>query len=123
MRVNVNGKRMTVHSLIAAAFYGERSQGHDVRHLNSDKSDNRADNLQYGTRRENLHDSIRLGIHQHGERHYKAKLTIEQAKDIWLRAWRGERQKTIAAEYGIGPDEVSRIKTGQRWKHAIEATT
>lgn len=119
LRVNVRGKRITVHSLVALAFYGERPKGYDVRHLNGDRSDNRASNLAYGTRKENIGDAVRLGTHYHGERHYRAKLTIQQVKEIKQRAMAGERQKQIAAEFGIGADQVSRIKTGQRWKFAI----
>lgn len=51
----------TVHSLVAAAFHGPRPEGLDVAHGNCVKTDNRASNLRYATRSENLLDSVMLG--------------------------------------------------------------
>jgi hypothetical protein len=57
------GKSRThlVHRLVCAAFHGDPpSAGHtDVRHLNGDKTDNRAVNLAWGTRSENMLDVVR----------------------------------------------------------------
>ena len=54
-----------VHQLVAAAFLGPRPDGAETRHLNGDSGDNRAANLQYGTRSENTEDSKRHGTHFH----------------------------------------------------------
>lgn len=45
-----------VHALVAAAFIGPRPAGLDVRHLDDDKSNNRVENLAYGTRKQNIAD-------------------------------------------------------------------
>lgn len=52
-----------VHALVAAAFIGPRPEGLEVRHLNGDRLDNRAENLAYGTRSENMRDAVRHGTH------------------------------------------------------------
>lgn len=54
--------RMKVHHLVAEAFLGPRPAGAVVRHRNDLKLDNRAENLVYGTRRDNWHDGERNGI-------------------------------------------------------------
>lgn len=59
-RANKNHK-MWVHRLVAAAFIGSCPQGIEVRHLNGDPTDNRVENLAYGTRRENMLDRERHG--------------------------------------------------------------
>ena len=51
-----------VHRLIAAAFIGPCPEGMEVRHLNDVPSDNRAENLVYGTRKENVNDRDVNGI-------------------------------------------------------------
>lgn len=43
-----------VHSLVASAFLGPRPQRYVTDHINRDRHDNRADNLRYVSRRDNL---------------------------------------------------------------------
>lgn len=52
-----------LHILVATAFHGPRPDGHQCRHLNGDKLDNRAINLAWGTAAENQQDSVRHGTH------------------------------------------------------------
>lgn len=118
MRVGVGpGKRQTVHVLVALAFLGERPAKHDICHKNGDRSDNHASNLRYGTRAENIADTMAHGRVPRGSRHHGAKLTEQQVREIKSRIVAGERQASIARSFGIGQDEVSRIKTGKRWAH------
>lgn len=52
------GKRTNrpVHQLVVLAFIGPRPEGMEVRHLNGIRSDNRLENLMYGTKKENMAD-------------------------------------------------------------------
>ncbi|QEA11297.1 HNH endonuclease [Mycobacterium phage Buttons] len=54
-----------VHALVAESFLGPRPEGSrvEIRHLNGDATDNRVENLRYGTRSENAEDSKRHGTH------------------------------------------------------------
>jgi len=52
-----------VHALVAAAFHGARPPGMEVCHNNGDQSDNRAENLRYGTHSDNIRDAIKHGTH------------------------------------------------------------
>lgn len=59
-----------VHSLVAAAFFGERPDGIVVRHGPEGEIDNSVVNLCYGTPAENIQDSIdRKGHHQTRKTH------------------------------------------------------
>lgn len=57
-----------IHILMAEAFIGPRPEGMEVRHLNGDKTDNRLENLAYGTHSENMLDTVR-----HGTNHWAKK--------------------------------------------------
>jgi integrase/recombinase XerD len=46
-------RKCTVHSLVAAAFLGPCSPGHEITHKDGDYTNNAAQNLEYVTRREN----------------------------------------------------------------------
>lgn len=61
-------KRFLIHHLVAQAFIGPKPEGMEVRHANDIRDDNRAENLSYGTRSENMYDSIRNGSHNRASR-------------------------------------------------------
>ena len=65
-----NGRRelVGIHRLVMAAFVGPRPVGDHTRHLNGDPSDNRLENLAYGTPSENQMDRIRHGRHNNAGR-------------------------------------------------------
>lgn len=60
------GKRKTtktIHQLVAEAFFGPCPVGLEVRHLNSNQTDNSRKNIRYGTRSENVLDEVDRGTH------------------------------------------------------------
>jgi hypothetical protein len=62
--LSINDKRRShaVHKLVAAAFFGECPPGKQVNHKYPPKTNNRVDNLEYLTQRENIQHSIRTGL-------------------------------------------------------------
>lgn len=57
LKIGDSMKRALVHRLVCIAFHGPKpSEAHQVRHLNGVRSDNRADNLRWGTAAENAAD-------------------------------------------------------------------
>ena len=58
-----NGGRVNCyrHDWVLAAFVGPKPEGAVVRHLNDVPTDNRLENLAYGTRAENQQDAIKNG--------------------------------------------------------------
>lgn len=72
VRLMVNGKRvrLAVHRLVAASYLSPRpSPAHEVRHLDGDRLNPRADNLAWGTRKENADDRARHGRTSSGSAH------------------------------------------------------
>lgn len=63
--LSVAGKlrKSRVHRLILETFVGPPSNGLECRHLDGDPSNNRLDNLVWGTRSENTYDKVRHGNH------------------------------------------------------------
>jgi hypothetical protein len=112
--------RRTVHSLVAEAFIGPRPEGMEVRHGSANRTDNRAENLCYGTRADNAADKLRDGSHVSGERHYSAKLTSEQVAHVRQQlenAPRGTAAR-LAKELGVNRATIGSIKRGKTWANA-----
>ena len=66
--VNVGGKRVRVHRLVAQAFLGECPDGQVVCHRDGDPANNSVNNLYYGTYRENMLDIVRHGRNRNAEK-------------------------------------------------------
>lgn len=74
-----------------------------------------------GSQKQNMQDMKMKDRHLNGEKNSKAKLTEDQVKEIlgWLEL-KEFSQKTIAAEFGVGQMEISRISRGLRWRHITD---
>lgn len=75
VRLTIDGKRkrLGVHRLVAANHLPPRpTPAHEIRHLNGDKTDNRAENLAWGTRAENAADREAHGRTSRGQSHADA---------------------------------------------------
>ena len=57
-----------VHHLVLEAFVGPRPEGAIGLHWNDDPTDNRVENLRWGTYSDNNHDRVRNGIHHNARK-------------------------------------------------------
>lgn len=61
---NGRSRESLVHRQVIAAFKGAAPAGLECRHLNGDSTDNRIENLEWGTRSENTVDQVVHGTHR-----------------------------------------------------------
>lgn len=106
--------RRPVHQLVLEAHAGPRPVGFQVvRHLNGCSSDNRVENLCYGTFRQNNLDMVKHGRHR---RTGSPKLSKDQVREILVLLEDGDlRQLEIAILYGVSDSTISRISRGVTW--------
>ncbi len=103
--VQLGGKLRSVHRLVAEAFHGPCPAGHETRHLDGSKDNNRADNLAWGSRSENALDRARHG----------RGIRLSWADVLEIRALRGYfPQRALADRFGCARSCISRIQTGRR---------
>lgn len=110
-----------VHVLVAEAFLGGRPQGMQVNHKNSNRSDARAENLEWVTPQENSQHGYRrpdrLAACPRGSKHKRAKINEQQALMIKWRIAAGEPSEQIAGDFNITGRAVRDIGLGRTWKH------
>ena len=102
-----------VATLVARAFLGARPEGLDVCHINGVNTDNRVENLRYGTRVQNMQDAARHGTMARGEKQGLSKLT---ERDVLSIRSDSRLLVEIAKDYGISFQHVSAIKRKASWK-------
>jgi hypothetical protein len=106
-----------VHHLVLLAFVGPRPANMVCRHMDGDKSNNRLDNLTWGTYAENENDKVLHGRSNRGSRQGSAILNEEKVKEIKLRLASGEKRQSIAVVFGVSKHAIDGIAWGKRWKH------
>ena len=98
------------HRLVAKAFHGMPTEEKPVtRHLNGIPSDNRPENLKWGTAQENRDDMIGHGTVMYGEKNHKSKFTEEDKVEV-IRLWEsGMSQLDIGRKYGVRDSSVHKV--------------
>jgi len=113
-------RTVRVHVLVAEAFLGPKpTPSHQVNHRNGVKSDNRADNFEWVTNRENArHARDVLGYRGkgiRGEAHGMTKLTESDVREIRRRLAAGESQTKLSAVFGVSRENIYCIAHRKSW--------
>lgn len=111
----------TVHRLVAELFLPPPREGQTlVRHLNGDPADNRAENLAWGTQKENMADCIRHGRTLKGRKNPNAKLNDNLVRVIKILLAEDFSPSAIASFLGISTPSVTLAASGKQWGHVEE---
>ena len=106
-----------VHRMILEAFVGKRSPGKVCRHLDGDPTNNRVDNLCWGSHSENMADRDRHGNTARGEMSARAKLTTADVLAIRGLSAAGLSAPKIASRFGVSSSTVLCIVRRKSWAH------
>lgn len=103
-----------VHRLICMAFHGmPAKESMQVRHLDGKPSNNKPENLCWGTQEENWLDRESHGRGMKGEKHHAAKLTDAEREHIRWAVLKGlASQRHIAKVLGMSQASISAICRG-----------
>jgi hypothetical protein len=125
--------RRLVHRLVCEAFHGSPpTPDHQVAHNDGTRHNNRADNLRWATRAENMTDCVAHGTRAageshgrktkpertpRGEQHGHAKIGERDVLDIRAAPRAPGSGVALAAKYGISPSTICLIRAGKIWTH------
>ena len=97
---------LCVHTLVLLAFVGPAPKGYECRHLNGNPSDNRLENLCWGTRSENIKDKTLHGL---SKLKPQDVLSIKSALQNNYRGLQAE----LARQFNVKQCTINDIKKGR----------
>jgi hypothetical protein len=107
-----------MHKMHQKTFGSDKitSRANQVRHLDSDRSNNALSNLACGTAKENADDREEAGNTFHGHRHHSSRLTKVQVLEIKRRIENKETDREISKDYGVTYQAIWAIRTGRSYR-------
>ena len=115
-----------IHRLVATAFIGPCPENYECNHKNGDKTDNRVENLEWCSHKENMLHAVQTGLKkmyrgrngQFDPRFMKNTLTEENVRRIHaLYAESKHDAPALASMFGVTCEAIRRILIGSSWKH------
>lgn len=119
--VKIHKKNCNVARLVATAFIPPIEGKEYVNHIDGNKLNNRADNLEWVNRSENEKHAFANGLKTptRGERSGMAKATQEQVdyiRSVYVAGSRDFSTRALAKKTGLSKSTIQAITSGKTWK-------
>ena len=114
----INGKNRSYHRIIAECFVPNPYNKPDVNHINGIKTDNRAENLEWCTRSENVIHAYKTGLEHRviGTNNHNSKLNEKLIR--YIRQSEISNYK-LAKELGVDPSTIKNVKDKKTWRDVV----
>lgn len=113
-------KHIPLHVLVAKMWCpGETEEAWQVDHLNANKGDNSAENLEWVTPSENMQRALKNGLYENLDsihkryklwKHYAQLFPIERRIEFKRDSENGMTHKELANKYGITPSQANNVR-------------
>ena len=106
-----------VHRIVAEYFVDNAESKVQVNHINGIKTDNRVENLEWVSHRENLNHAIKNNLTLKGEENRNSKLKDIDVVKIHSLLQNGTTIKELSESYNVSYSTIDGIRTNRYWKH------
>lgn len=107
-----------IHRIVAESFIPNVENKKQVNHIDTNKANNRVDNLEWNTDQENKNHCRKTILKDYkGSKHVLSKITEQDVIEIRMLYSMGVPQVKIAPVYGITQSQVSYIVLRKQWTH------
>lgn len=116
-------KNFYIHRVVAQLFVANPHYYSEVNHIDCDKSNNKASNLEWVNTQQNRDHAVLNNLVPFGERAPNVKLTEAQVIEI-LQAHEQDNNVSrteLGKKYGVGDSKISTIIRGNSWRRVWES--
>lgn len=106
-----------IHRLVAESFIPNPLHKPEINHIDGDKKNNKAENLEWVTRNENAVHGFNTGLMTHGFEHHFCKLTPQQVISIYSAEG---KYRDIGKLFGVCAQTVCNIKKKTAYRRFLE---
>lgn len=117
LQKNATRKMVLVHRIVAEYFVDNAESKVQVNHINGIKTDNRVENLEWVSHRENLNHAIKNNLTLKGEENRNSKLKDIDVVKIHSLLQNGTTIKELSESYNVSYSTIDGIRTNRYWKH------
>lgn len=108
-------KTCQVHRIVAEAFLDRPLEKTEVNHINGDKHDNRVENLEWVTAKENQEHSAKVLKNHIGSKQANSVLTEDDVLRIKEAILVKNSDTELARRFNVGRSTIHNIRSGKNW--------
>ena len=118
VQIGSNKNKQFIHRLVAITFLEKDKNKLFVNHIDGNKLNNSAKNLEWVTRSENDLHAFRNDLRKSitGAKHHNSKLTLNDVLEIKMMLKKGYSCSIIAEKYPVNRRTINDIKLKRIWK-------
>lgn len=114
LRVHVDGKMQLLHRLVAEKYVPNPENKPQVNHIDGNKMNNAASNLEWVTNQENRNHAVNNGLHVYGEKCTYSKL---RKNDVdFIRRHTEMSANKMSEIFHVSPSYIRSLRNNYWWK-------
>ena len=114
LRVSISGKLEFIHRLVAEKYIPNPNNLPQVNHKDGNKLNNKVENLEWSTNRDNRQHALANNLHVCGEKCTWSKLTEENVR--FIRANKNVSAKELAKKFNVSVSTIKDVINNRTWK-------